>query len=143
MCIPTAYLDKHMPNSNRYFVQRNNKLSSLRATNCNSNRYAFNYLKFSRSHDSMVVSYTNVSLFLNFQLFIKTYVYLNLWQFHHLTCNPGGLSKLLCLLGDNVIVASYFVLVSDASKSEFCNRHFEQSSNQVHIECVFSMLVNK
>ena len=46
-------------------------------------------------------------------------------------------------MGDNAFPASYHMLVPDPNLGNYDNYNFEQSSNRMHIECAFGMLVNK
>ena len=57
--------------------------------------------------------------------------------------NGNKLPKWTYFLADNAFPASYHMLVPDFDVANFDNYNFEHSSNRMHIECAFGMLVNK
>ena len=125
---------------NRYFVQRKNKFALLYLDCCDSNRKFtfFDCSKCSRSHDSLAFSGTEVSS--NFQIlfnFSITFILL-----HELIYKKIYYLNSL-FLGDNAFSAAYHMLVPDSNFSVFDNYNFQHSSNRMHIECSFGMLIKK
>ena len=50
---------------------------------------------------------------------------------------------MVVFLGDSAFLAAYHMLVPDADVGAFDNYNYQQSSNRMHIECAFSILINK
>ena len=70
---------------------------------------------------------------------IVTYIF----KLHDLIYNSDKLPKWAFFLGDNAFSAAFHMLVPDFDTGNFDNYNFEHSSNRMHIECAFGMLVNK
>ena len=132
-------------NPQQCFVQRKGKFALLHLACCDSDRKFtfFDCSKSAKTHDSLAFYGTKVSFTYATQN-VLYFFYLNKLtslKLHELICKSDKLPLWSYFLGDNAFPASYHMLVPDPNVANYDN--FEQSSNRMHIECAFGMLVNK